>query len=309
MAIKCLPVWSSKLPRVWSKRFEAKEELGLENLQEFRNMKAELENLRKEGKDPVLQVFWPSHDEFRADTPVHPAFIRYFGSADTPEVYPHEPYDGPEILREDEECTRQVYYGPSDGPTYAEEVGQLRNHDDDDKSGDEEEEPPTPTKDENLIQVKQEVCMIGEDNEILLAENDNSVAIIVDTGATASVIGVDRAQRLQKFCLSLNFERAGRTYKSAAGTRMTVLSSAKYRLPEIGMCCFDVLDCETTPALLGNDFLDGATVDLRSNMIIKGDSRIRLQSLANGHRVVLVSMNHRADPPGNSGARRSDSDF
>ena len=145
----------------------------------------------------------------------------------------------------------------------------------------------TPTK-----EMDKEVNMISPD--LLSLEGENSIAVVVDTGATSSVIGVGRAQSLQGYVKDLNFQNQGKCYKAASGNKLEVLSTATSVLPFLGECSFDVVDNPATPALLGQDFLSGSIVDLVKNSIVKNGNIIQLRSLQNGHRAIIVpkSDNH-----------------
>ena len=131
--------------------------------------------------------------------------------------------------------------------------------------------------------------MVGEVQEILLAENDDCVAIIIDTGATASVIGTDRAEKLSTWCRAVTFDNKGRSFRSASGTAMAVLSTGTFNFPFLGLTRMEVVDVESTPALLGADFLGDCNINLSSNQITKNGKTIQMKELPNGHRVILIS--------------------
>jgi hypothetical protein len=92
-----------------------------------RKAKAELDELRKQDKPYLLQLYWTEHEEFRAEHPAHPAYIRCQSGADEPENYSREPYDGVQFLPEDEIEEREIWHGPSGIQAESVEQGIPRN--------------------------------------------------------------------------------------------------------------------------------------------------------------------------------------
>ena len=131
--------------------------------------------------------------------------------------------------------------------------------------------------------------MISDDREILALEQvEKCVALIVDTGATASVIGVTRAEQLSGDVNGLSFEHAGKSFRSASGNQMQILSAASFEFPDLGQVTMSVLDNGNTPALLGQDYLADCIVNMAENTLTKNGRTMPLKRLSNGHRAILI---------------------
>lgn len=312
-----LPTWPSKLPHRWLKSFVVPDILDVEQLSDFETYKTVVHELRSTEEEYYLQVYFPKHREWRNAVPVHPTFIRTQGSAAFPEEY-RQGYEERVIQKEDLTETHNIYYGPSvsDDEVMWYDKDEVPSDTDicqfdrkavkDENVGEvmppavppttPKEEPTGDTDDENDVQAdfqaastEASALMISDDREILALEQvEKCVALIVDTGATASVIGVTRAEQLSGDVNGLSFEHAGKSFRSASGNQMQILSAASFEFPDLGQVTMSVLDNGNTPALLGQDYLADCIVNMAENTLTKNGRIIPLKRLSNGHRAILI---------------------
>ena len=155
-------------------------------------------------------------------------------------------------------------------------------------------EPPTrlkrevktedPEKAETSAMVVEEVGIAHAAEE----ESASAVRMILDTGATHSIISTSDAERLQQ-AYGIKELKIGsdKKFRSASGGLLETLSVATFELPNLGVTTFYVVNTEC-PCLLGMTALVGGSVDLASATLVQSSGRrIRLSRGSNGHLYIM----------------------
>jgi hypothetical protein len=159
------------------------------------------------------------------------------------------------------------------------------------------------TADEGAVEPKPEnetsalvVCEIASEQEAaaLALEGQSEVRLIVDTGATHSILSITDAERLnQKYRvvkLEAVAEGQGRRFRSASGEVMVTATMATFEIPQLGEATFHVMD-HPVPPLLGMDILQHGSINLAEGHLRTSTGKfVTFVKAANGHLVLPLKL-------------------
>jgi hypothetical protein len=131
--------------------------------------------------------------------------------------------------------------------------------------------------------------MLEEEPAGAMSAETDKTRVIIDSGATHSIMDVKTAENLQQQGMLLKVTPAKKVFRVANGQRLVTSSRATFRLPMLGETSFYVLEPDeglSAPTLLGLDELSQATLNMSEQILYRGSEQIRLERANNGHLVV-----------------------